>query len=42
MKGLKLPGRIESKDEKSKIYLENNLNKYNNNYPIFMINIKGF
>ena len=33
MKDLKLPGRIESKDEKSKIYLENNLNKYKNNLP---------
>ena len=31
MKGLKLPGTIESMDEKSKIYLENNLNKYKHN-----------
>ena len=41
MKGLKLPGEIESKDEKSQIYLENNLNKIKNNFPD-MINIKGF
>ena len=33
MKGLKLPGEIESKDEKSQIYLENNLNKIKNNVP---------
>ena len=33
MKGLKLPGEAESKDEKSQIYLENNLNKIKNNYP---------
>ena len=33
MKGLKLPGEIESKDEKSQIYLENNLNKIKNNFP---------
>ena len=33
MKGLKLPGEIESKDEKSQIYLENNLNKIKNNSP---------
>ena len=32
MKGLKLPGEIESKDEKSQIYLENNLNKIKNNF----------
>ena len=31
MKGLKLPGEIESKDEKSQIYLEKNLNKIKNN-----------
>ena len=30
MKGLKLPDEIESKDEKSQIYLENNLNKIRN------------
>ena len=35
MKGLKLPGEIESKDEKSQIYLENNLNKIKNNFPDF-------
>ena len=33
MKGLKLPDEIESKDEKSQIYLENNLNKIKNNFP---------
>ena len=33
MKGRKLPGEIESKDEKSQIYLENNLNKIKNNFP---------
>ena len=33
MKGLKLPGEIESKDEESKMYLENNLNKIKNNFP---------
>ena len=32
MKGLKLPGEIESKDEKSQIYLQNNLNKIKNNF----------
>ena len=32
MKGLKLPGEIESKDEKSQIYLENSLNKIKNNF----------
>ena len=32
MKGLKLPGEIESKDEKSQMYLENNLNKIKNNF----------
>ena len=32
VKGLKLPGEIESKDEKSQIYLENNLNKIKNNF----------
>ena len=31
IKGLKLPGEIEIKDEKSQIYLENNLNKIKNN-----------
>ena len=33
MKGLKLPDEIEIKDEKSQIYLENNLNKIKNNIP---------
>ena len=33
MKGRKLPAEIESKDEKSQIYLENNLNKIKNNFP---------
>ena len=33
MKGLKLPDEIESKDEKSQIYLKNNLNKIKNNFP---------
>ena len=32
MKGLKLPGEIESKDEKSQMYLENNLNKIKNKF----------
>ena len=32
IKGLKLPGEIESKDEKSQIYLENNLNKIKKNF----------
>ena len=32
MKGLKLPGEIESKDEKSQMCLENNLNKIKNNF----------
>ena len=32
MKGLKLPDEIESKDEKSQMYLENNLNKIKNNF----------
>ena len=32
MKGLKLPGEIESKDEKSQLYLENNLNKIKNSF----------
>ena len=30
IKSLKLPGEIESRDEKSQIYLENNLNKIKN------------
>ena len=30
MKSLKVPGEIESKDEKSQMYLENNLNKIKN------------
>ena len=33
MKGLKEPGEIESKDEKSQMYLENNLNKIKNSFP---------
>ena len=33
MKGLSLPGEIESKDEISQIYLETNLNKVKNNFP---------
>ena len=32
MKGLKLPGEIESKNEKSQMYLEINLNKIKNNF----------
>ena len=32
MKGLKVPVKTESKNEKSQIYLENNLNKINNNF----------
>ena len=32
IKGLKLPGGIERKHEKSQIYLENNLNKIKNNF----------
>ena len=32
MKGLKLPGEIESKDGKSQMYLENNLNRIKNNF----------
>ena len=32
IKGLKLPGEKESKDEKSQIYLENNLSKIKNNF----------
>ena len=32
MKVLKLPDEIESKDEKSQIYLKNNLNKIRNNF----------
>ena len=32
MKGLKLPSEIESKGEKSQIYLQNNLNKIKNNF----------
>ena len=31
MKGLRLPHEIESKDEKSQMYLESNLNKIKNN-----------
>ena len=33
MKGLKLPGEIESKDEESQMNLKNNLNKIKNNFP---------
>ena len=33
MKGLKLPHEIEIKNEKSQMYLENNLNKIKNNIP---------
>ena len=33
MKGLKLSDEIEIKDEKSQMYLENNLNKIKNNIP---------
>ena len=33
IKGLKLPDEIESRDEKSQMYLENNLNKIKNNIP---------
>ena len=33
MKGLKLPGEIKSKGEKSQMYLENNFNKIKNNFP---------
>ena len=32
-KDLKVPGEIESKDEKSQMFLENNLNKIRNNFP---------
>ena len=33
IKGLKLPDEIEVKDEKSQMYLENNLNKIKNDIP---------
>ena len=33
MKGLKLPDEIEIKDEKSQMYLENNLDKIKNKFP---------
>ena len=33
MKGLKLPHEKEIKDEKSQMYLENNLNKIKNEFP---------
>ena len=33
MKGLKLPDEIELKDEKSQMYLENNINKFKDNIP---------
>ena len=42
MKGLKLPGEIESKDEKSQIYLENNLNKIKNNFSDIYDNYQRF
>ena len=32
IKGLKLPGEIENKNEKSQMYLQNNLNKIKNNF----------
>ena len=32
MKGFELAGEIESKDKKSQIYVENNLNKTKNNF----------
>ena len=32
MKDLKLPGEVESKNEKSQMYLGNNLNKIKNNF----------
>ena len=32
-KDLKVPGEIESKDKKSQMFLENNLNKIRNNFP---------
>ena len=32
MEGLKLLAEIESKDEKSQMYLKNNLNKIKNNF----------
>ena len=35
MKGLKLPGEIESKNEESQMYLKNNLNKITNNFFSF-------
>ena len=37
MKGLKLPDEIEIKDEKSQIYLENNLNKIKNIFSLLLI-----
>ena len=33
IKDLKLPGEMQNKDEKSQMYLENNLNKIKNNLP---------
>ena len=33
IKGLNLPGEIESNDEKSQMYLENNLSKIKNYFP---------
>ena len=43
MKGLKLPGETESKDEESQMYLKNNLNQIKIFFfLIFMINIKDF
>ena len=40
--GLKLPGDIEIKDEKSQMYLENNLNKIKNNIPDIYDNYQRF
>ena len=43
MKGLKLLGETESKDEESQMYLKNNLNQIKKFFfLIFMINIKDF
>ena len=33
MKGLKIPGEIESKDKESQMYVKNNPNKSKNNFP---------
>ena len=42
MKGLKLPGEIESKDEESQTYLKSNLDKLKINFLVIMINIYIF